>query len=105
MSNAFCEQALSQNSFSNHPALLPSPNTGAEVGRGGSSCSFLPEKPVLCFVAWVCLGNLPRCPAVATRAEGRGARQLPAPAINELLSSAAALGGLSLPTLAPTVVL
>lgn len=101
----FVSRLLSQNSFSNHPALLPSPNAGAEVGRGGSSCSFLPEKPLLCMVAWVRLGNLPRCPAVATRAEGRGARQLPAPAINEPLSSAAASGGLSPPTLAPTVVL
>lgn len=47
MSNAFCEQALSQNGFSGHPALLPSPNAGAEVGRGESSHSFLPES--LCF--------------------------------------------------------
>lgn len=58
VSNTFCDQALSQNSFSGHPALLPSPNAGAEAGQGESSYSFLPES--LCFAlrlgsVWVTL--------------------------------------------------
>ena len=58
MSNAFCEQALSQNSFSVHPALLPSPNASDKEGLGENSHSFLLES--LCFAlrrgsVWVTL--------------------------------------------------
>lgn len=68
---------------------------------------FPTSKPVLCAVAWVHLEDLARDPActVTALAERHGARQLPTLEINELLSSAAAPRGLSLPTLDPTVVL
>lgn len=63
VSNAFCERALSQNSFSGHLALLPSLN----VGHGGSSHCFLREKPVLCAVARVHLDDLARSTCGETR--------------------------------------
>lgn len=56
MSNAFCEQALNQNSlvFFKPSCFAPSPpppKVGAEVGRRESSHSFLPES--LCFALWL----------------------------------------------------
>lgn len=84
VSNAFCEQALRQNSFSGHPALLPFPNMGwGESSHTSLHCGLGP-------FGWPCLYSGSMC--------RYGARQLPTLEINEPLSCAAALQSLSLPS-------
>lgn len=85
VSNAFCEQALSQNSFSGYPTLLPFPN----MGWGESSHASL--APWLGSI-WVTL------PVQWQHVQRHGACQLPVLEINEPLSCAAAPQSLSLPS-------
>lgn len=92
MSKSFCEHTLNQTNFQAIPLCSP---------------------PLMCMPEWdgektaLQLGSNPaRAPAhpAAARAGGCGARQLPTE-VNELLSSAAALGPPPVPAPDPTLVL
>lgn len=97
VSNAFCEQALSQNSFFRPSCFAPFPKRGCPSGTGRKLPLFPTRNFRLCFVLrlGLHLGDLACNPArtAAARAGRRGARQLPVPEINEPLSSAAAPRG------------
>lgn len=64
VSNAFCEQALSQNSFFRPSSFAPFPKHGCPSGMGRKFPLFPARKPVLCTAAWVASGRpcLQPCP-------------------------------------------
>lgn len=108
MSNAFCEQALSQNSVSGHQALLPSQMWVPKWEKGKAptlpcweACA-LPNfcrAKLLQSCVWVHVGDLAPSPACA----GTQGWQLPRGSMSCVLLQLPR--GLSLLTLDPTVVL